>query len=282
MASKFSSRDVAKRCMRLSLLAVTVAFLLSVACDPDPDPKICHEATDSYQLSLRDSAWCAQAGQEVTPEGYCECVGKDVKYDVSSGQCISCSSTSCTGRSCGSDGCDGNCGRCSGGLSCGNDGACVACAGSCAQKQCGDDGCGRPCGICGKGFTCEGGQCIANDTSQIVTQCSCSAQPNGAYPGAWRPEARCPSGAAQFELCTTECPDGTSEWRETCLEFETGAIVAPCNCAPPPPGAQNGRRVDAPMCKGETARVWACSDYYGNPLWCSPYTVAWMAVCDTC
>ncbi|MDH5671443.1 MAG: hypothetical protein OEZ06_04790 [Myxococcales bacterium] len=62
----------------------------------------------------------------------------------------------CSGRSCGSDGCSGSCGECTGGLICDADGSCVAgsCTPDCVGRSCGDDGCGGSCGSCGSGQAC--------------------------------------------------------------------------------------------------------------------------------
>lgn len=65
----------------------------------------------------------------------------------------------CETRTCGNDGCGGECGTCGGGESCRDDGVCVVvedgCEPSCFQKLCGDDGCGGSCGECATGSGCE-------------------------------------------------------------------------------------------------------------------------------
>jgi hypothetical protein len=55
----------------------------------------------------------------------------------------------CEGKSCGSDGCGGECGSCADGDVCTLEGQCEAvCVPSCEGKVCGDDGCGGSCGEC--------------------------------------------------------------------------------------------------------------------------------------
>jgi V8-like Glu-specific endopeptidase len=67
----------------------------------------------------------------------------------------------CSGKSCGPDGCGGNCGTCANGESCSATGQCMsACTPQCGGKACGSDSCGGTCGTCGSGQTCSSsGQC---------------------------------------------------------------------------------------------------------------------------
>lgn len=58
----------------------------------------------------------------------------------------------CDGEDCGSDGCGGICGVCTGQDACVN-GQCV-CQPQCSDMECGDDGCGGSCGDCGIGGIC--------------------------------------------------------------------------------------------------------------------------------
>lgn len=74
----------------------------------------------------------------------------------SSGTCVSGMSTctpQCSGRVCGPDSCGGSCGDCTGGSTCNAmSGRC--CARQCAGRACGPDGCGGSCGSCPGGTTC--------------------------------------------------------------------------------------------------------------------------------
>jgi hypothetical protein len=66
---------------------------------------------------------------------------------------------SCTGKSCGSDGCGGSCGSCGAGASCDSSGQCVSCDSSCSG--CGYyNGCGAYCGCVG---ACCNGVCTSQD-----------------------------------------------------------------------------------------------------------------------
>lgn len=70
----------------------------------------------------------------------------------------------CTGRSCGQDGCGGNCPPgCFLPHECNADGHCI-CEPRCGGRECGDDGCGDECGTCDAPLTCEEttGRCVPN------------------------------------------------------------------------------------------------------------------------
>ena len=69
----------------------------------------------------------------------------------------SCTFTTCEGKTCGDDGCGGDCGDCGCGEECQNY-SCVFSA--CEGNACGDDGCGGSCGSCGCGEDCHDGQCL--------------------------------------------------------------------------------------------------------------------------
>ncbi|MGC4123279.1 MAG: lamin tail domain-containing protein [Myxococcales bacterium] len=141
--------------------------------------KIC--AADSYCCSTSwDSTCvkevatiCGQSCTTCTPS----CSGKTCGSDgcggtcgtcatgstcSSSGQCVASCTPSCSGKTCGADGCGGTCGTCSGGTTCSSGGQCEAsCTPSCGGKACGDDGCGGTCGSCASGMTCSTtGQCV--------------------------------------------------------------------------------------------------------------------------
>jgi DNA-binding beta-propeller fold protein YncE/predicted outer membrane lipoprotein len=69
---------------------------------------------------------------------------------------------SCSGKQCGSDGCGGSCGSCSGNRTCNGQGQCV-CNPNCRGKTCGDDGCGGSCGSCVASEECDAfvGRCAS-------------------------------------------------------------------------------------------------------------------------
>jgi hypothetical protein len=60
---------------------------------------------------------------------------------------------SCTGKSCGTDGCGRVCGTCEDGQEC-RAGQC-ACVPDCTGRACGNDGCGGSCGTCVAGVKCD-------------------------------------------------------------------------------------------------------------------------------
>jgi len=78
----------------------------------------------------------------------------------------------CTNKQCGSNGCGGSCGSCSGQNVCVN-GICV-CQANCTNKECGEsDGCSGKCTACESGYTCntntwkcESSQCKSNCTNK--------------------------------------------------------------------------------------------------------------------
>jgi hypothetical protein len=90
--------------------------------------------------------------------------------------CATCT-PECNGRSCGDNGCGGECGTCDVGDSCNASGQCEAiCQPDCAGKQCGDDGCGGSCGqcegACGSDGQCEG-PCVPSCTDKVCGSDGC-------------------------------------------------------------------------------------------------------------
>jgi hypothetical protein len=106
------------------------------------------------------------------------CTGKTCGSDGCTGSCGTCGTgqmcdasqqcvcaPSCSGKSCGGDGCGGSCGTCAAGQTCNTYQQCV-CVPSCSGKSCGDDGCGGSCGTCAAGQTCSNsGTCQAGGNS---------------------------------------------------------------------------------------------------------------------
>jgi hypothetical protein len=119
----------------------------------------------------------------------CSCTAKCAQLGTCCGDYgVQCTCTpDCAGKSCGSDGCGGSCGTCSGAKPyCGSDGQCTGtCKPQCTGKTCGDDGCGGQCGTCGAADTCAWtGKCVPKawkcDQSlygdQLGCDCGCGAQ----------------------------------------------------------------------------------------------------------
>ena len=110
-----------------------------------------------------------------------QCTGKQCGSDGCNGECGECPPgfdcdvygycdcmPSCDGQECGSDGCGGECGACPDGFVCNLFGNCV-CLPQCEDKECGTDGCGGSCGQCPVGFDCETGLCVEGCKPQCVT-----------------------------------------------------------------------------------------------------------------
>jgi hypothetical protein len=117
-----------------------------------------------------------------------------------SGQCVPATCVpSCTGRSCGPDGCGGTCGTCPSGNGCDAFGRCAAtsCTPTCSGRTCGSDGCGGTCGTCGVGQNCNtAGQCTA---AACVPNCSgktCGSDGCGGTCGQCPANATCTNGTS--------------------------------------------------------------------------------------
>jgi hypothetical protein len=127
---------------RTLLLAVTLVTL--AACGTQPVA----QSPDVTSASEPPDASCAYpCGQA--------CCTKAQTCDFSTETCSDKCAPNCNGRSCGSDGCDDQCGYCDPGTVCNETaGKCVLCTRACDGKQCGSDGCGGTCGTCDQGFAC--------------------------------------------------------------------------------------------------------------------------------
>lgn len=86
----------------------------------------------------------------------------------------------CTGKTCGTNGCNGSCGTCAPGTICVN-GSCQ-CVPNCIGKTCGSNGCSGSCGSCTAPQTCVNGNCITPDPCSAAcpenmdpNYCDCSA-----------------------------------------------------------------------------------------------------------
>jgi hypothetical protein len=72
---------------------------------------------------------------------------------------------------CGSDGCGGSCGTCSGNTTCSN-GQCL-CTPNCNGTLCGSDGCGGTC-TCAGGYTCFNAMCVQGDVLHFTVDDQCT------------------------------------------------------------------------------------------------------------
>ena len=156
----------------------------------------------------------------------------------------------CVGRTCGSDGCGGSCGKCTtlAAPVCNETaGRCVAeCTPQCAGKNCGSDGCGGLCGTCTGALACTAaGVCApAAWTCDPVRyaardQCDC---------GCGAPDPDCAdkqlltAGCGPTEHCGSDgkcSPNAPSSW--TCSASVYGARDAcDCGCGAVDPDCANG------------------------------------------
>ncbi len=86
----------------------------------------------------------------------------------------------CTGRTCGSDGCDGVCGDCGADNVCVEGGVCecsgdaVSCDGACVDTRSNDAHCGACGNACGAGESCQTGVCAVIPDDDITGGCGCA------------------------------------------------------------------------------------------------------------
>ncbi len=189
--------------------------------------------------------------------------------DTHACQCVS----DCTGKTCGSNGCDGSCGTCPDGQTC-KDGACVCttgvrctddvcheccshedcpehegcdaetltcqCVADCTGKTCGDNGCGGSCGTCPDGQTCRNGICTCTTgflCSDNVCRGCCSAtdcaEARGGDAECWS----CSNGTCGYYagFCTGGvCGVSTPEVIGHCVECgKAGVSTDACNASFP-------------------------------------------------
>lgn len=165
------------------------------SCVPACDPKV------RLDCCGKNLCWFDSCGQQGAFETRCP-------YGCEAATCLDCV-PSCEGKTCGTDGCGGTCGTCTGGsvcqvgkcvcsardhkaccgtdvcwvdscgtvgdvaetcvLSCSN-ASCVNCIPACEGRQCGSDGCGGTCGTCPEGEECSAtGMCAGNGPGRTVT-----------------------------------------------------------------------------------------------------------------
>ena len=185
----------------------------TITCTPDPsNPDSCTlTTTQNCQLACNPRAPCTVCGaptgcgQEVCTTGSCPNSGESCQ----NGRCVCI--PNCTGRTCGSNSCGGQCGQCAQEQTCNNSGQCVArpppsptprprprppqppsppqqrC--NCNGRSCGPNTCGTgTCGTCGSGQTCTaGGQCV-------TTECRYEGQSCGGASGSCCGNGVCSGG----------------------------------------------------------------------------------------
>lgn len=119
---------------------------------------------------------------------------------------------SCTGKTCGDDGCGGTCGSCTAGNTCSN-GACVSATDPCASMNCNDnsactiDSCSA--GVCSNVLSCQLGQSCVNGACVLPTCTpSCTGKACGASDGCSGicQTGTCVTGTCQSGVCVTVSP----------------------------------------------------------------------------
>ncbi len=142
----------------------------------------------------------------------------------------------CEGRTCGPDGCLGQCGVCAAGTAC-SDGQCVAwsCTPACEGRECGDDGCGGSCGTCSGDTFClpATGTCNVADPCDGITFEGCCQGTTLRW---------CQAGALEELDCATDgC--GWADTEYNCGgsgEDPSGAFLLNCDGTPAPPADTGG------------------------------------------
>jgi len=142
----------------------------------------------------------------------------------------------CEGRTCGDDGCGGQCGACSGGDVC-RSGLC--CTPACAGRECGPDGCGGQCGSCADDEACQAGRCACVPACEGRT---CGPDGCGGVCGTCGADQVCQEGSC----CVRGCAG------KTCGPDACGGSCGACGGAFQ---CQEGLCVCVPACQGK-----ACGD----------------------
>ncbi|MBM4370776.1 MAG: hypothetical protein FJ098_03935 [Deltaproteobacteria bacterium] len=171
-----------------------------------------------------------------------DCTGRDCGSDGCDGTCGVCDPDQecveglcscvpdCAGWVCGADGCGGSCGDCAAGEVC-EGGACVPCQPDCWGKQCGEDGCGGSCGTCPPGQACNGGTC------GCAPQChdkECGDDGCGGSCGSCPPGQACDGG--ECAACTPSCAGkqcGDNGCGGSCGSCPAGTTCASGQCISP-------------------------------------------------
>ena len=183
---------------------------------------------------------------------------------------------SCSGKTCGDNGCGGSCGSCASGTTC-SGGSCVAtCAPSCAGKACGSDGCGGSCGSCAAGTTCSAaGSCTSSCTPSCAGK-SCGSDGCGGSCGS----------CASPKTCTAAGACGCSAPSKTCAGVCLDVSSDPDHCGDCATKCAASEVCSKGACSGScTAPLIACNracvDAQSDPAHCGACDVACRAD-ETC
>jgi hypothetical protein len=142
------------------------------ACVCATDPFCCWSSWDSLCVSYCTSQ-CGGCGKPSCGNGLCEGINGE-NCSTCNSDCIcqpgqkcysgACCTPNCAGKVCGSDGCGGSCGTCTGPNQACQNGKCVCVPKTCGYWECGivPDGCGGTvdCTGCPAGYACQGTTCV--------------------------------------------------------------------------------------------------------------------------
>jgi len=188
-------------------------FAEQLACgvetDGSSDALLLCEVTEEYGRvwTVKESCACGCADAACVacpvPDVLGELSTLDAFVDVTEAELPPLCEPQCEGKSCGDDGCDGQCGQCGGENVCGEDFKChLHCAPKCKEKQCGDDGCGGSCGGCPFNMACMDGFCACKP------QCEgkgCGPDGCGGQCGECAQGYQCSPFGQCEELCKPDC-----------------------------------------------------------------------------
>jgi hypothetical protein len=182
--------------------------------------------------------------------GDADCKSKNGQnyYCDSNGSC-KCTKNCTAQNQCGSDGCGGNCGVCSGGKTCNEVTKECICVPNCTGKTCGSDGCGGTCGTCTTGKTCTNGQCVC---APNCTGKTCGSDGCGGTCGTCTTGKTCTNGQC---VCAPNC---------TGKECGTDGCTGICGTCTTGKTCTNGQCVCAPNCTGKECGTDGCTGTCGS------------------
>ncbi len=235
--------------MRRSVL-VSLLVLACTGCGDEGtgEPDLYFARDDTVRLPEGDATGTPTGDSTGLPDG----VSADGLNE--GGSCV----PGCTNKTCGPDGCGGQCGTCAAGAHCDGNGICVpdGCQPQCEGKFCGDNGCGGSCGACPAGYVCDVNGICKHDLCQ--PQCSgkeCGDDGCGGSCGTCPPgEPSCVNGK-----CTGGCAPSCAG--KECGDDGCGGKCGTCGA---PDICLNGQCVCEPSCTGKECGNDGCGGSCGK------------------
>jgi MYXO-CTERM domain-containing protein len=138
------------------------------------------------------------------------------------GACVTTCTPACSGKTCGPDGCGGSCGSCTAPATCSAAGTCITpCVPSCSGKTCGPDGCGGSCGTCTAPLTCGTAGSCACAAPYLACGSSCiDPKTDPAHCGACTNACVAPE-VCSAGTCTTSCTAPLVACDRACVDTKT-------------------------------------------------------------